>query len=341
VSRQLQAWFLDTWARFWHVPVRAERLGLMRILLATALLTDQVFQYWPYFEEFFGASGVAYQGLHDRHLLYAWRWTVSFFHSDAPHVLYPIFWLWVSLTALLLVGWQTRLVNIAVWFLTLCFINRDISILNGGDDTMQVALFLLMLSPSGRALSLDAWLQRRRLRALGKIPGPVHTPAWPVRLIQIQLCLIYLTTGLVKLQGYAPFESTWWDGTSIHYVLNYVIMSRWSYAQLPVPFWITAPMTYLSVWFETLFILLVLNRWTRPWALWFGLAFHLGIWLTIEVGWFSFYTCTFYGVWVPDWFWQRYDRLFTGNPPREDQPGQAEPRAANQGLEPRTVALPG
>jgi uncharacterized membrane protein YphA (DoxX/SURF4 family) len=291
------------WARFWHVPLRAERLALMRILLGAALLTDLLFQYLPHFAEFFGPGGVAPAGRHDAYQLRHWRWTVLFFNTDNLAVLYPVFAAWVAATAALTAGWHTRLMNVAVWFLTMCFINRNPNILNGGDDTLQVGLFLLMLSPSGRALSLDA----RRLRKRGRLPpGPAFTPAWPVRVIQIQLCLIYLSTGLVKLKGDGPFSGTWWDGTSIHYVLNYVTMSRWSFAQLPLPFWLTAALTYVSVWWEVLFPLLVLSRYTRRWALWFGVLFHLGIWLSVEVGWFSFYTLAFYGVWVPCAFWQKW-----------------------------------
>ena len=137
-----------------------------------------------------------------------------------------------------------------------------------------------------------------------------YVPAWTVRVLQIQLCLIYLSTGAVKLLAEGPTEGTWaqgtwWDGTSIHYALNYLTMSRQSYAQMPLPFWLTAAMTYVCVWWETLFPLLVLHRWTRWLTLWFGVSFHLGIWLTIEVGWFSFYMFPYYAVWVPDEFWSR------------------------------------
>jgi hypothetical protein len=298
------------WQRFWHQPVRAEGLGLMRILLGVALLTDQLFQYLPNMMEFFGPTGVAPAGLHDAYQLRKWHWTVYFFNTDDPATLYQAFWVWVGVTAAWTAGFCTRLSNIAVWFGTMCFINRNPNILNGGDDTMQVGLFLLMLSPCGKALSIDAWL--RRLRA-GPAAGPVLIRPWSVRVLQIQLCMIYLGTGLPKLQGWwhgGPFlfEGTWWEGTSIHYVLNYITMSRWSYAQLPLPFWMTAPLTYISVWWEVLFPLLVLHRWTRKWALLFGILFHVGIWLMIEVGWFSFYTLSFYGVWVPASFWQRFDR---------------------------------
>jgi hypothetical protein len=292
--------------RFWHAPLRAERLGLMRVLLGLSLLTDQLFQYLPNFREFFGPEGVAPAGLHDAYQLSQWRWTAAFFYTDDLSVLYPAFFAWVAVTALWAAGLCTRLMNLAVWFGALCFIYRNPNILNGGDDVMQVGVFLLLLAPCGKALSLDALVRRWWTGQ----PGPAYTPAWPVRLIQIQLCLIYCTTGIIKLKGEwsdGPFQGTWWDGTSIHYVLNYVTMSRWSFAQLPLPLWMTAAMTYVSVWWEALFPLLVLPRWTRGPALWFGVLFHLGIYFTIEVGWFSFYTLSFYGVWVPEWYWRRWD----------------------------------
>jgi uncharacterized membrane protein YphA (DoxX/SURF4 family) len=300
---------LSAWERFWHQPVRAERLALMRILLGVALLTDQLFQYLPNLMEFFGPTGVAPQGLHDNYQLRHWHWTVLLFNTDDPAVLYPVFWAWVGVTLAWTVGFCTRLMNVAVWFLTMCFLNRNPDILNGGDDTLQVGIILLLISPCGAALSVDSWLRRR----LGGPAGPTYTPAWPVRVLQIQLCLIYLGTGIPKLAGDCTWDpltcaGTWWEGTSIHYVLNYVTMGRWSYAQLPVPFWLTAALTYVCVWWEVLFPLLVLIRWTRKWALLFGLLFHLGIYFTIEVGWFSFYTMSFYGVWVPDSFWERLGR---------------------------------
>ena len=46
-----------------------------------------------------------------------------------------------------------------------------------------------------------AWLAARRARRLGQPPPAPWIPAWPVRLLQIQLCVIYLTTGLAKLLG--------------------------------------------------------------------------------------------------------------------------------------------
>jgi hypothetical protein len=203
-----------------------------------------------------------------------------------------------------------------------------------------------MLAPSGRALSLDAWLRRRFTVEFGSsglgrwLPRLVRRPCvdespalvapWPVRVMQIQLCLVYLTTGLVKLAGEgfspeawpegswrptAPPGGSWWDGTSIHYVFNYPTKSRWSSAQLTAPFWVTMVMTYAVVWWEVLFTPLVLWRRTRRLAVWFGVLFHLGIWVTMEIGWFSPYVLSFYAVWLPSRFWARFDREQAAAPP--------------------------
>src|SRR5687767_4121351 len=109
------------WQRFWHEPVRAERLGFMRILLGVALLTDQLFQLLPNIEEFFGATGVAPRGLHDAYQLKYWRWTVLLFNHEDMGVVLPVFFAWVAVTALWTVGLWTRLTNVLVWFGALCF----------------------------------------------------------------------------------------------------------------------------------------------------------------------------------------------------------------------------
>jgi hypothetical protein len=305
------------WTRFWHQPVRAERLALVRILLGLSLLLDQIIQYLPNLGELFGASGVAFAGLHDEFLLDQWRWTILVFGTDNPTVVRIVFGVWMAATVGFVLGWRTRLMNVVVWFLAMCFINRNPIVKNGGDDVMNVGLFLLMFMPTGAAFSLDRLGQLRRDPALAAHPPRV--PAWGVRVLQIQLCMLYLTTGLAKLRGGPDtmLEGTWWQGTSVYYVLQDITMARVAYAELPLPFWVTAAMTYSSVWFETLFPLLVLLRPTRKWALWFGVLFHLGIYLLIEVGWFSFYTCSMYGAWVPGEFWdRRLGRKWAEAPPQ-------------------------
>jgi uncharacterized membrane protein YphA (DoxX/SURF4 family) len=250
-----------------------------------------------------------------------WHWTALFFNTDNMVVMWSCFGVWMAVTFAFLIGWQTRLMSVAAWLLTYCFLYRNPNITNGGDDIIVGALFMLMFMPSGQALSVDRWLELRRRRLAGlpldDICPPLIAP-WGVRLLQIQLCAIYFTTGLAKLMG--GLEGTWWVGSSVHYVLNDVTMARVSFAQMPQEWWIWAGATWTSVWWEVLFTPLVLLPWTRRWTLWFGVLFHLGIYALIEVGWFSFYTLALYGAWIPGEFW---DRVLGSAGPTPGQNGEA------------------
>ena len=110
-------------------------------------------------------------------------------------------------------------------------------------------------------------------------------------------------------------EGTWWEGTSIHYALYYLTMCRVSPASLPVPFWLTATATYVTLAWEVFFPLLVAFRATRRWTFAFGILLHMGIWLTLAIGWFGFYTMSFYAVWVPDEWWERWRGASEPAPP--------------------------
>ena len=282
------------WSDFWHKPLRAETLAFTRILVVTALLSDQLVQYLPSLAHFFGPEGIAPQGVNDGYLARTWRWPMLFFYSDDMTLVSIVFGVWVAATVGFLVGWRTRTMAFLVWLGAMCFLQRNPNLKNGGDDVMQLCLFLLMISPCGDALSLDA----RKKRALE--PGPRYIRPWSVRLFQIQLCVIYFTTGIAKLKG-----DTWWEGTSVHYALNDITMGRWSFADFPMPFWVTATLTWATLVFEVGFPLFALIRPTRKWVLLGGILFHVGIWLTIEVGWFSFYSIAMYGAWIPSAWWER------------------------------------
>lgn len=290
---------LSRWTRFWHEPVGAERMAWTRIFVALTLLADQLLQYLPALELLFGPDGFAYDSLHDAGLLRSWRWTILVFYTDNLLVVRVLFVLWMAATVAFLLGWHSREANVAVWFLSICFVNRNPHANNGGDDVLTTTLFLLMFMPTGVVLSLDRIRKNRRQRwQPGSVDRPKVAP-WSVRVLQIQLCVIYCTTGLAKLSGiYLADDCAWWNGTAIYYVLNDITLARVSWLDLPIPYWATVIMTYTSVWWETLFPVLVLSRRLRLWMLLFGVLFHLGIFLAVEVSWFSFYTLALYGAWI-------------------------------------------
>lgn len=282
----------SAWTVFWYKPIAAERLALIRITTAVAVLTDMLVQQVPYYQVLFGPEGLAPRGYSETALLRGWRLT-GYVFTTTDFTVYTLAYItWAVVMVLMAFGVKTRVITILGWLLTLAFIHRNFHSKNFGDSVVRISVFLLMFMPSGDALSWDAW--RRNGRAL--LPT-FHAP-WAVRIFQIQLCAMYTATGVSKLTG--GTNSTWFDGTTLFYVYNDIILTRVSYAQLPLPAWMSPPLTYLALMWELLFIPLAIWGKTRRWVLYFGVAFHLMVFLTIEVGWFGFYALSWYCAWIPD-----------------------------------------
>ncbi len=147
-----------------------------------------------------------------------------------------------------------------------------------------------MLCPCGAVWSIDSLLARRR--------GPVFVSPWALRLLFVQMTLIYFMNGIYKLAGVE-----WRDGTSLYYVLCDLTLTRFSYAQIALPLWLTQIMSWSVMVWEVGFPLWVALPWTRTPALCFGAAFHLGIMLTMELGGFGPYMLTLYLPLLP---WERW-----------------------------------
>jgi hypothetical protein len=153
--------------------------------------------------------------------------------------------------------------------------------LSGVHDVLLSMLFCLLWVDTGTTWSVDAWLARRRgaPATTGASPG---APIWPLRLIRIQIALLYLSTGLWKLLG-----PSWRDGSALHYVLDLNTYQRLSFT-LPASLdWLATLATYFTLAWEIGFAFLLFSRWGRRFAIGTGVLMHLGMFATLEVGLFS------------------------------------------------------
>jgi hypothetical protein len=117
--------------------------------------------------------------------------------------------------ALFAIGLWTRVTSVLAWLGALFYVHRVPTMLFGMDAIMLILLFYLIIAPCGAAYSLDSWLLRRRARASGEeVPDSSSeryaSATFAVRLMQIHFCIIYMASGMSKLQG-----ATWWGGTAI------------------------------------------------------------------------------------------------------------------------------
>jgi hypothetical protein len=282
-------WPLSRWS-WWTEPVRAERLAALRIGVAAVLLLDLLTTYLPRATDFYGANSL---GSPDIFPATDWDWSLLRKATD-QRLLLAALGTWILATAALLVGVATRVAVVTVWVLSTSFAHLNPAIENAGDEVRGILLFYLMLSPCGAAWSLDS---RRLRRDDVRLIWP-----WALRLLFVQMVLIYFSSGVYKLLG-----AQWRAGESLYYVLSDWTFARCPYAALPIPYLLTQLLTWSVLAWELAFPLLVMIRRTRVIALLFGVTFHLGIGLFLELGMFTPYMLCLYLPLVP---WERWaDRL--------------------------------
>ncbi len=196
----------DLWNQFFHAQITCAPLVLFRLLLGV-ILVGNAFLLLPLITEFYGVHGVwsfaAWQAQQKRsrlcllHLLPA--------TDNSVRVLW---FLHFASCIGFLVGFQFR-VCCVVCFLTLVSLHhRNSFILSSGDTLLRLFLFLFIFSEAHAGISVDAWRSGRNT-----IRFPTMDP-WPMRLMQVQVCIVYVRSVFWKLRG-----KTWWNGTAAWFPL--------------------------------------------------------------------------------------------------------------------------
>ncbi len=177
-----------------------------------------------------------------------------------------------------MVGWRTRLSTVVAVVCLISLQRTNTTIFNSGDLFLRQIGIALALSPCGLLWSLDA----RRASRQGRRAAPWRAP-WALRLLQLEVAVGYFLSGWAKWRG-----GTWRDGTALELALRIEDLQRFR-----VPDWLLdqpgliAMLTWGTLAFEGAVLFLVWSRQLRPWVLGVGAAFHLGIDLFLDVGFFS------------------------------------------------------
>jgi hypothetical protein len=281
-------------SKWWVRPVRAERLAAFRIGLAAVLLVDVLVTYLPYVDDFFGPEPLAGSAVHTGGMQ-GWNWSLLRGLNDVG-VARGVMLVWALSAATLLLGLWPRASAAVAGLLAISVFNLNPDLHDGGDRVRILGLFYLMLSPCGAVWSIDQWRHGREVPEKA-----VYVAAWPLRLLFVQMVAIYLGSGIPKMTS-----SSWRDGSNVHYILENLTWSSWSYAQLPVPYILTRLIGLLVPTWEVGFPLLVLMPRTRTLTLWMGVLFHLSLYVSMRLGLFPLYMLCLYLPLVP---WERYSGL--------------------------------
>ncbi len=300
------------WESFWFGPRATSTLALVRIAFGLVVI-GWTAGLLPALSAMFGPDGLlgrqpsaTYAGGH-----WVWGLLGAFPTRAAVTALFVV----LMLSAVCLtVGFRTRLAALVVFVGVLSFERRNPFVFDSGDALIRIIALYIALSPAGAALSIDRW--RRARHRFWEMPMRTQ---WGLRLLQIQLSVIYLSTVWAKTRGTA-----WNNGTAVSYAMRIGDIARFH-----VPLTISNSvalsglMTYGTLAIELAIAVLVWNRKARPWVLGLGVALHLGIDYSIRVGFFTLAMFVLYIAFIPP---DTATRLITGVRDRlSRQTGTGEP----------------
>jgi hypothetical protein len=272
------------WNQFWFAPQETSTLAVFRIAFGL-LATFWTLSLLPNLFVFYGPAGI----LPSYPQSGPGAWGVLALSNSEPFVVL-VFVMTLLGSLALTAGLHTRFAAVVVYLGILAFARRNPLVGNSGDELMCSLALLCALAPSGAALSLD------RLRTA---PGrfwefPSYSP-WALRLVQIQLSVIYLSAVWQKVEG-----DLWRNGTAVSYALRITDIHRFATPDfLTDSIVLSELLTYGTLALEVSLGILVWNRAARPWVLALGISMHVGIDLFILVGFFSFAMIVSYIAFIP------------------------------------------
>ncbi len=277
---------------FWLGQVDARPISLLRIAVGMVVLID-LGERLADFHSFYTDAGIIVPVGPLPRALGSWS---IFWLAGAPGPALAVFVVGFACALAFTVGYRARLANVLLWVFMVSLHHRNPYVSDGGDTVIISLLFWSMFGDPGARVSLDVRLGRRQRRDL--------VPAAPLRILQLQVALIYLVT------FFAKSGPTWWHGTAVGLALSNTDWTRGLGPALASHPGLSAAMTYGTLAIEAAFPLLVLSPWrttaTRAVAIALGAALHAGIFATLRVGVFSLVMPASYLVYVaPTWL----DRL--------------------------------
>ena len=280
----------DHWVRD---PVDPRPLAWFRSWLGLLSLVN-LWLLWPDMPMWLGNDGVLPAAVH-RDLVGGTRISIFMITGSSDAAIGIIRGLGIAGGLGLWLGIFPRCAAFCAWLAAVSYAYRNMDILHSGDNLIRIGSFFLIFARTGGVFSLPQSVRRWFFpqASSGSQPPDSLVPAWPQRILQVQLCILYLVAGIWKATG-----PTWRNGTAVGMVLQLGEFQRF-----PIPDFLLTPvmsqvMTYGTLAFELGFPLLVWIPSLRIPVLLAGLAFHAGLDWVMNVQLFQWLVTAFYLLWL-------------------------------------------
>ncbi len=290
-SQTLKA--VKSWDSFWFKPTDPVSISCFRCLFCSILLIMYLIRFFDIRIFFYESGLMSSATARFFHQLYSDKAFNFILSSDG--LLYLCYLLFIIVLLLMALGAANRLLAVFAFVLHLVFLQRNPSIIFGADVVATFCLFYLIFSNSNKQIK---WVHYFLSKKKGLVSDRVEKGDWlntmSLRFIQIQICVIYMFSGLEKLRG-----ASWWEGTAIWEALSFYDFALIDFSfLLSVPF-ISSLLVSSIVLFEVYFPILVWIPKLRKAVLLIGLLLHLGIAVCLNIYFFSFIMLSSYIVFIP------------------------------------------
>ena len=283
---------IQQWDSFWFKPVDTISLACFRFCFCSVLLVMYLIRFFDIRMFFYENGLLSSAGAKTIYKMYAKNSFSFIISSDA--LLYICYLSFIIALLLMALGVGGRLVALIAFVLHLVFLQRNPSIIFGADVIATFWLFYLVFAQSNKQVKWAHYFLHKRK---GLISDRSEKGDWlntmSLRFIQIQLCIIYMFSGLEKLKG-----SSWWEGTAIWEALSFYDFTLIDFSFLlsfPVLVGLIAVFTVL---FEIYFPVLVWTKLRKTFLI-LGVFFHIGIAISLNIYFFAFIILSAYMAFIP------------------------------------------
>jgi hypothetical protein len=296
---------MRAWKKYWFPSAPLFDLAVCRIAIVGCQLIILIFFRYYHLNHLHSLSVVPDNLYNPLPILQIMTWPFGNLYRPSNNVLTIVYYTSLSVGVGSLLGFKT---NYCLLTFTFCNIfmqaySYSFNEFHHPEALMMLALLVLALSPSGAVLSIDnllnqlRWNSRRRtLKAFESIIDKTSMFAkWPLILLRWLFALVYLSAALIKV-GHAGLD--WVNGYTLQY---YLLEDGLWHSNIAV--WLAHRLTLvwmmsvLTLIFEGTFFLVLIF----PKLAWLyvpmGVAFHLGIYVTMKAPFFQF--IAIYTVFVP------------------------------------------
>jgi hypothetical protein len=264
----------------WSGSIRA--VAVLRIAIGPITLLHLR----PFLDD--AVDGVSY----DDHF---WEPFIAWLPQVPDRLWFAMLWVGAAAAVLMTIGLWTRVATATTFAVVAANLLLSQTHFRHNRAFLVIVLGAIALLPAGRALSVDAWWRRRRGRPL----ATDVVALWPVWLLRVQVCLVYLASGISKL-----VDPDWFSGLVLW---DRVVRYQHVLEPTPLPGWAIDVLTERSLYYvvgpAAVFTELVIGvgLWlsnTRLVAIWIAIIFHALIEISASVEVFSFIAIAALAIWV-------------------------------------------